>query len=76
MSRVCLLRRENYEINALIEAVDSMFTAFGLYEKVSPGRKVFIQPNLVMRSAPEGPLSHIPIWWRLRQYACKNTAQR
>ena len=53
MSRVVLKRLEDYDIERLIEAVDEMFTAFRLYEKIAPGRTVLIKPNLVMRSAPE-----------------------
>ncbi len=53
MSKVCLLRQDTYDVEKLIEAVDVMFTAFGLYDKITPGRKVILKPNLILRSAPE-----------------------
>lgn len=53
MSRVYLKKLDDYNIDKLIEAVDAMFTAFGFYEKLTPGRLVVVKPNLVMRSAPE-----------------------
>ena len=53
MSRVYLKQLKDYDIERLIEAVDAMFTAFRLYEKITPGRTVLLKPNLVMRSSPE-----------------------
>lgn len=53
MSRAYLIRQADYTIEELTEAVDRMFTAFGLYEKITPGRQVILKPNLVMKSAPE-----------------------
>lgn len=53
MNGVYLSRQADYNIDKLIEAVDAMFTAFGFYEKITPGKVALIKPNLVMRSAPE-----------------------
>lgn len=53
MSRVFLKQQNTYEVENLIDAVDAMFTAFGFYSKITPGKRVLLKPNLIMRSAPE-----------------------
>ena len=53
MSKVYLIRQDTYDVEKLIEAVDAIFTAFGFYEKITPGREVVLKPNLILRSAPE-----------------------
>lgn len=53
MSKVFLKKQNTYLVEELIEAVDAIFTAFGLYDKITPGRKVLLKPNLILRSAPE-----------------------
>lgn len=53
MSKVYLIRQDTYEIDKLTEAVDTIFTAFRFYEKITPGRQVILKPNLILRSAPE-----------------------
>lgn len=53
MNRAYLIRQKDYAVDALTEAVDRMFTAFGFYDKVTQGTQVVLKPNLVMKSAPE-----------------------
>lgn len=53
MSKVFLKRQNTYLVEELIEAVDSIFTAFGFYKKITPGKQVVLKPNLIMRSSPE-----------------------
>ena len=53
MSKVFLKRQNTYLVEELIEAVDAIFTAFGFYKKITPGKQVVLKPNLIMRSSPE-----------------------
>ncbi|MFQ7754162.1 MAG: DUF362 domain-containing protein [Acutalibacteraceae bacterium] len=53
MNRAYLIRQGGYDLEALEKAADRIFSAFGFYARLAPGRQVILKPNLVMKSAPE-----------------------
>ncbi|MFR7553222.1 MAG: DUF362 domain-containing protein, partial [Acutalibacteraceae bacterium] len=53
MNRAYLIRQGGYDVEALEKAADRIFSAFGFYARLAPGRQVILKPNLVMKSAPE-----------------------
>ena len=50
---VFLAKQDTYEPESLRASLDAAFSAFGFYEKLTPGARVILKPNLIMPSAPE-----------------------
>lgn len=59
MSKVCLEKCEDYNVEKLTEIFRRSFISLGINKKIKPGMTVVIKPNLVMKTDPEsGIITH------------------
>ncbi len=50
---VFLAKQETYEPGSLCRTVDAAFSAYRFYDRIRPGTRVILKPNLILPSAPE-----------------------
>lgn len=60
MSVISCLKTASYDAAELDVSVRQHFGALGLAEKIRPGMKVLLKPNLLMRSAPDSSVTTRP----------------
>ena len=77
MPAVSVLKTPSYDPSVLARAVDSHFAFLNLDSLIEPSMKIVIQPNLIMRRAPEEGVTTHPalvaaIVKKLRSLGCQN----
>ena len=53
MTKVYLNRCESYDVNELLPLLQNAISGLGVYDRLTPGAKVLVKPNLLMKRAPD-----------------------
>ena len=53
MTKVYLSRCESYDVNEILPILQNAMTGLSSFDKLTPGAKVLVKPNLLMKRAPD-----------------------